>query len=677
MNPFTQYFDKFANNCFFESSDQKVTYAQVKEKYLELSENINFPKDTLIVIQETNPLSVLIQVMALWEKNCTPVLISPDTPADLMSLYETQVPFGETCPEGNIVFFTSGSNSTPKGVVHSFETLFNSALATTEHYQLKESEKWGLTLPVHHTGGFMILMRTLICGASVFYEDSWRSVINHPCDFYSLVPTQLIESIENTNLEKSKVVLIGGAPMAKELLEKANTKNIPLYLSYGMTETAAQITSSNKNPTLPNFAGNPLIGTEVAIDNSNKIKIKSNALMVGFFQHGIFQLPEFEDGWFVQNDLGEITQDGLVVNGRTDKVFISGGENIDPTLIEKALLEIDSVKNAFVKPVEDEKFSKVPIAFVECHPNEIPTIWDELNFRLPKYMIPKDIIHFKWDYQSSLKPESRSLEFLLKLHLLKSSSPFNFKFGGTLGKKVCLFLHGFMGNLLDWEDVLNELDQDIFWISLDLPGHGETLSNKFSDQNDILNELSTFITSLECPFLTGVGYSMGGRILLQLAIQSPTLFNKLVLESVHLGLENSTDKQSRIESDKNLFNNVSTREEFSDFLDNWYALPLFEGIKNHTQYEDMKESKLDMNISELKAALNLMSTGHQDSAQNFLKGCSLNIQFVAGEKDQKYIEFLTVINNLKNEKVTTQSVPNCSHNTHLQNPQFLIDLIKK
>ena len=87
-----------------EGPHQSLTYLDIYNKVVELSDLVELPKRTLVAVQEHGPLEVLIQVLTLWTKDCVPVLIPADTPVDLMDEYEKQVPFGESCPEGNLVF---------------------------------------------------------------------------------------------------------------------------------------------------------------------------------------------------------------------------------------------------------------------------------------------------------------------------------------------------------------------------------------------------------------------------------------------------------------------------------------------------------------------------------------------------------------------------------------------
>lgn len=671
MNPFLDAFDQYANNVFWKHPGEQFTFQQINQKIEDMAQRVDLSKRSLIAVQEDNPLDVLIQVMSLWKKECVPVLIPADTPMDMMEELSDQVPFGEECPEGDLVFFSSGSSGTPKGIVHSIETLYNSAKSTNAFYHLSSNNTWGLSLPVHHTGGFMIMLRTLLEGASIFYSKNWREVLCIPCEFYSLVPTQLQESLESESLRKAKVVLIGGAAMGEDTLIQANAKNIPVHLSYGMTETAAQITSTQVNPKVSNLAGKPLSGSEITLSSSEQIMIKSNALMVGQYTKGIFHSPELKDGWFLQNDLGEMTEEGLIIKGRSDKTFISGGENINPSIIEKALMDLEYVNHALVFPLEDRKFGHVPLAMVEALSENLEIIIEELRHKLPHFMIPKHIVPYKWDYQKSLKIDSHSRDLLVKLHNLKNHVHFHFEQRGTLGKPVLLMLHGFMGSHKDWDEVTKLIEDEFFMIQIDLPGHGKTNSSPYSKQQDFLDELKVFVEKINDYSPLGLGYSMGGRMLLQLETETPGLFSKLVLESVHPGIENEEEKEKRLESDRHLFDGIDSQEDFKSFLNNWYSLPLFEGIKDHPNFEKLLESKANSDIAELKQALILLSTGHQKDCSSVFEKSKNPIHYLSGQNDQKYTQFAESFKRLNNPNLKVHIFENCSHNIHFQTPESI------
>ena len=98
-------------------------------------------------------------------------------------------------------------------------------------------------------------------------------------------------------------------------------------------------------------------------------------------------------GWFRTRDVGHIADKGnLVVTGRKDNMFISGGENIHPEEIEKCLLEIESIRRAIVVPIEDPEFGYRPMAIVDAPSLDFVAFRNALAAKLPSFKLPKTFL---------------------------------------------------------------------------------------------------------------------------------------------------------------------------------------------------------------------------------------------------------------------------------------------
>ena len=109
------------------------------------------------------------------------------------------------------------------------------------------------------------------------------------------------------------------------------------------------------------------------------------------------------EGWFQTKDKAQWLDDELVIQGRLDNMFISGGENIQPEEIEKVIAQSDLVKQVFVLPKHDEEFGQRPVALVEFHMPFNESAVESLNvflqgrlerFKQPVayYELPQDLI---------------------------------------------------------------------------------------------------------------------------------------------------------------------------------------------------------------------------------------------------------------------------------------------
>jgi O-succinylbenzoic acid--CoA ligase len=224
---------------------------------------------------------------------------------------------------------------------------------------------WLLQLPLNHVSGFSIPIRCLLSGAAVVFSDSEDEAVTH----LSLVPTQLQRLLNSgAPLHRLQAVLVGGGPISNALVDRAIRAGVPIHLTYGMTEAASQICTTERLLETPNplHAGAPLPGREVRISTSGEIQIRGPVVAKkNLSSDGYWEDLADAEGWFSTGDLGEFTAKGhLVIHGRRDRLIISGGENIQPEPIEVMLLEIPGVRRAVVVGKPDPEFGERPVAFL-------------------------------------------------------------------------------------------------------------------------------------------------------------------------------------------------------------------------------------------------------------------------------------------------------------------------
>jgi len=304
------------------------------------------------------------------------------------------------------VIFTSGSTGKPRGIVHTVGNYVYSALGTNACIGMEPTDRWLLSLPLFHVGGIMIWVRTLLSGSACILPERLKkidaAVLASSPSVLSLVPTQLIRFLSSGALvrilQKAKAVMLGGAPSPAWLIEKALDLCIPIMPTYGSTESCAQVTGVARGADRKSYftAGRPLTHREVRIAEDGMILLGGKTL----FQRYLHDPPEVDvskERFFKTADVGYLDPEGnLVVLGRKDGIFISGGENISPFEIENALLALDSIATAIVVPVLHREFGMVPWAFVEMADSfDESTIIADLKTRLPGYKVPKRILRLE------------------------------------------------------------------------------------------------------------------------------------------------------------------------------------------------------------------------------------------------------------------------------------------
>lgn len=294
---------------------------------------------------------------------------------------------------------TSGSTGPPRAAVLSYGALWYSALGSNENIELNPTHGWLLNLPLYHVSGLGIVMRCIVARACVIIPEPGLSlqlaVERFGPTHVSAVPTQLRRLMEDGLVVRPslRAVLLGGAPVSDRLAEDALKRGIPLHTSYGLTEMCSQVTTTPPGATLETLrtAGMRLPHREISLSGDGEILVRGRTLFSGYAEGNGIRLPLDDSGWFRTGDLGHLDHEGrLHVRGRRDNMFISGGENIHPEVIEAALLEIEDVFDAIVVPIDDAEYGRRPVAFVSPHAGapEPDDLEERLRAQLPGYMIP-------------------------------------------------------------------------------------------------------------------------------------------------------------------------------------------------------------------------------------------------------------------------------------------------
>ena len=263
-----------------------------------------------------------------------------------------------------------------------------------------EYDNWLMVLPLFHVSGLSILLRSLYNGTAVTilpkYDEAQvlKLIESENINMMSLVPTILTQLEPSISHHKLRVILLGGEFIPMALIDACEKKSLPIYKTYGMTETFSQsVTFSVLDyPHKRDSVGKPLPGMQVRIDKPDadgvgEIHLTGPMVMTGYID------KEPIDGDLNTDDIGYVDEDGFVyiLNRRKD-LIISGGENIYPKELEDLVYTLPSVKECAVVPVPDPKWGQVPALFVAFHDGESMTADEILSFMtksLAKYKVPK------------------------------------------------------------------------------------------------------------------------------------------------------------------------------------------------------------------------------------------------------------------------------------------------
>lgn len=310
------------------------------------------------------------------------------------------------CPATLIL--SSGSTGAPKAVVHNMAAHIASAKGAATNMPLNVGDRWLWSLPLFHISGLSILVRCAVAGATVAGMPTNARLGAKLLDdlqvtHLSVVTTQLRQLLAEEEFPSPhlKWVLLGGSSVDPKLVISARKRGVNVMTSYGLTETASQVYTSNSGGD-PSSRGQVLPGRQLKISESGEILVRGETLCLGYYHSGKIHPVVDEQGWFHTKDLGELDEnEQLTVNGRIDNMFVSGGENIHPENIERVMMRAFELQQVVVVPKPDADFGARPIAFIQ---GSLPENWQAtLRTSLKGYEIPIETRAWPAEIEESMK----------------------------------------------------------------------------------------------------------------------------------------------------------------------------------------------------------------------------------------------------------------------------------
>ncbi|WBW97245.1 o-succinylbenzoate--CoA ligase [Oceanirhabdus sp. W0125-5] len=299
-----------------------------------------------------------------------------------------------------VIMNTSATTGKFKSVPIRWKQFYSHVKASQVSLGVKDEDNWLVVLPMFHIGGLAILIRSLYNGTQLtildkFHEEEVIKLIeNSEINMISVVPTMLNRIVKRIDKHDLRVVLVGGEFIPKPLVERSIEKNIPIYKTYGMTETTSQSTTFSvlNYPNKIDSVGLPLHGVDIQVKDADEngigeVLIKSPMLMDGYIG------KEKISGYFNTQDVGYKDKEGFIyILDRRKNIIISGGENIYPKEIENILYAHPKIIECAVVGKKDETWGQVPVLYVVSSLKEDEII-KYLIDKLAKYKIPKEIIY--------------------------------------------------------------------------------------------------------------------------------------------------------------------------------------------------------------------------------------------------------------------------------------------
>ncbi|MFF5398464.1 AMP-binding protein [Peribacillus butanolivorans] len=319
------------------------------------------------------------------------------------------------------IIFTSGTTGSPKGVMHTHNTLCVSTNYWIDHLHLTSDDVLFMASTfAHQTGfGYGVRLPTHFGGTGV-YQDVWN-----PNEFIEWIEKEKItftagatpflqdmiqmEGIETYNLNSFRVFVALGAPIPRQLVKEAAEKvRFKILSGWGQTEdglvTLTRLEDSAEK--LTNTDGVPFPEMELKVVNfegkicapneEGDLLARGPALFVGYLKRIDDTIAEHKDGWFITGDRAIMDEEGYIrISGRNKDIIIRGGENIAVAYVENVLYEHPDISSVQVIAVPDVRLQEKACACISVRPGKSLITMESLK----KFLYEKGLAKQYWPEQ--------------------------------------------------------------------------------------------------------------------------------------------------------------------------------------------------------------------------------------------------------------------------------------
>ena len=243
----------------------------------------------------------------------------------------------------------------------------------------------------------------------------------------------------------------------------------------------------------------------------------------------------------------------------------------------------------------------------------------------------------------------------------------------VVGQGPPLFaIHGFTGSAATWAPLAEALGGFFTVVSVEMLGHGGSscpeAPARYSMQHTV-EDLLGVQDALGVRTSAWLGYSMGGRIALSVAVAAPERCGALVLESASPGIADETERAQRAEEDERLARWIETAG-VEAFVDYWEGLPLFasQGKLPASVHDGLRTQRLSNQAMGLANSLRGVGAGVQPPCHDALPQLSMPVRCIAGEEDARYLQLAQEMASVIPHGEAF-IIPGAGHATHLEQPQ--------
>lgn len=307
------------------------------------------------------------------------------------------------------LFHTGGTTGQPKLAQHTHRNQLHSARGAAAMYAMSQDDRIVNGLPMFHVAGSLVFgLSTLMAGGTIilptllgmrhagYMGRYWAFAAREQATLVTATPTGIATLMtaprENCDL-RVRALLTGGAPLPTGLADAFEREfSIPVRNTLGMTECAGVISIEPfLAPRVAGSCGLRLPFVEVRLEDAKGQRSSSGVLKVRGpnvgpgYTEAERNVGSFDGGWLVSGDLARIdTQERLYVTGRAKDLIIRNSHNIDPLLIEEALVHHPGISMVAAVGEPDEYAGEIPVAYVVAKPGAVLAAEDLLAFLTPR-----------------------------------------------------------------------------------------------------------------------------------------------------------------------------------------------------------------------------------------------------------------------------------------------------
>ena len=306
-------------------------------------------------------------------------------------------------PTGTIkITYTSGTTGTPKGVCLNAAAMDSVALSLAQRSQVATDELHLCLLPLatllENVGGIYVpllagatialpsLKQVGMLGASGVNINALIAALEHYGATRAILLPQLLQGMVERleacglTLPQLRFLAVGGAPISKLLLQRAEALGLPLFQGYGLSECCSVVALNSAEHNRPGSVGQPLTHVCLRIDDDGEILVKGS-----LFSGYLGESTQTKTEWWPTGDQGYLDEAGyLFITGRKKNMFITSfGRNVAPEWVEQELVLSPSINQAFI--YGEARPWNIAVLVTTATDTQVQAAVDAANRRLPDY----------------------------------------------------------------------------------------------------------------------------------------------------------------------------------------------------------------------------------------------------------------------------------------------------